>query len=141
MSTIAKAVLIGVAIPSIFFSWKLYPNVKSYRDCYKESRELRNQKGYVSRRSYTTEEKICEEDRSLIIGNATCYLVASTYFEDEFAVNISKFLGKQFAFASTEADDLILIHNAKCAESRHSIEYEKDVLKPFKLSLLQVAQP
>lgn len=126
-SSLAFVLLVAVTV----FVIKKAPQVQSLAECYEETHAIYTQKYIVSRRAYTKDEDICEDNKKQILKGAQCFYREENRLEVlESELPYLKQIAKSITRASKELDEVVEDHNSKC-------NYEDSQILPHELRDLE----
>lgn len=128
MRIVISALLVSLTIAGIFFVYQTIPKVKVYADCYRETNQLYNQEGSLTRPAHYTQIQICELNKPNIISAARCFQSADEIVQTtDSSRELIKSIAQKIARNTKTIEEVIADHNLECRERRTGIDPIRDI--------------
>lgn len=125
MKIVISAIVFALLLGAVYLIIKKIPTVNEYKYCYNTAYQVLNEKHIIARRAYTGDEDICVERKQTLLSALDCFQridgeTNASNRESEWLKSIAKAMSQ----GTKSTDELVTIHNQRCAYPSTIIEFD-----------------
>lgn len=128
MKFVISAFLFSFLVAIAFLSVKTIPKISSYTNCYRQTNELYNKAGSLTRAGHMSQNESCAADKPAIIAAGICYKAADKTVEaSEKERQLIKTIAQKMARNTKTIEEVIRDHNQVCTTRKLLIDPVVDI--------------